>query len=211
MEHVLENGICATCRPHVLRNGRCVTCRTTASRHFDIHQPRDPHNGKWITTGGVLGALLPNDANLFDSEKDWDRYESHYKVVDEFTVGGFTAVSTALGEGQVAFDDGSHRYVLGDTDGDGLRDLADTIDKLVEEYETADGLEAADNGLLDYLPWGEDQELVVGFDAAGDFRFTAKDADGKTFDLPELSVEDAAKFADGLREQADTADEQLEE
>lgn len=210
---VLENGICVDCMPHdhELADGRCVTC-STASRHFDPHQPRDPHSGKWITTGGILGALLPDDANLFDTEKDWHRYDELYDVLDETAVSGFAAISMANGEAQVAFDDGNHRYVLADTDPAGMRDLADTIEKLAEEYHNSAGdLETSPNGLLDYLPWGEDEELVIGFDAAGDFRFTAKDADGKPFDLPELTIEQAQEYADALNEQAGQAEAQIEE
>lgn len=64
--HVLENGICVTCRPaavrasgHVLANGECVTCRSTASRNFNpsLH-PHDPHNGEFVSTGGVVHDLL---------------------------------------------------------------------------------------------------------------------------------------------------------
>lgn len=216
--HILDNGICVTCRPgaaraseHEIVDGDCVTCKVTASRGFDPHQPRDPHNGKWITTGGVLGALIPDDANLFDTEKDWHRYDELYDVLDETAVSGFAAISMANGEAQVAFDDGNHRYVLADTDPAGMRDLADTIDRLVEEFDNADegDLELSPNGLADWLTWGED--IQVGFDLAGDFRFTGKDAEGKEFSLPELSTEDAAKFADALREQADQADAQLED
>ena len=215
---VLENGICVDCRPqdHQLDNGECVACRSMASRgHFDpsLH-PHDPHNGKFVTTAGVLGALLPDDANLFDTEKDWHRYDELYDVLDEMAVSGFAAISMANGEAQVAFDDGNHRYVLADTDPAGMRDLADTIEKLADEFEnhfdpTEDpGSEYKVGDLVDYLPWGEDEELVIGFDAVGDFRFTAKDADGKPFDLPELTIEQAQEYADALREQADTAEEQ---
>lgn len=57
--HVLDNGVCVTCRPtHLLRNGLCVTCRTTASRHFDPHQARDPHSGEWIGAGAIVRAAL---------------------------------------------------------------------------------------------------------------------------------------------------------
>lgn len=43
--HVLDNGICRTCNPE----------RSTASRHFDPHQLRDPHTGKWVDEPGAGG------------------------------------------------------------------------------------------------------------------------------------------------------------
>lgn len=65
--HVLENGICVTCRPvaarseHVLVDGECSTCkRQTASRSFDpAKHPHDPHSGEFIgTPGGAAKDLL---------------------------------------------------------------------------------------------------------------------------------------------------------
>lgn len=64
--HVLDNGICVTCRPvaargqlHELVDGQCVTCSAVrAGHHFNPNEPRDPHSGKWTDAGADLAGDL---------------------------------------------------------------------------------------------------------------------------------------------------------
>jgi hypothetical protein len=66
--HVLDNGICVTCRPvaaraHELVDGQCVTCSAVrAGHHFNPNEPRDPHSGKWTDGPGGAAAGALKDA-----------------------------------------------------------------------------------------------------------------------------------------------------
>lgn len=199
------------------KHTRDESTRSIAS-HYDPQQFRDPQSGKWVHMGG--GFHLPH-TNLFgDKANSWDDYERVYEVLDESTVGSFTAISMTNGETQVAFDDStdgeSHRYVVADGGPDDLRELADIIDRLLDGQAEAlgdDDVEPDSTGLVDYLPWGEGRlgSTQVGYDRSGDVRFTVTDTSGKTVPLPELSADEAAEFADALRTQAQAAEDATDE
>jgi hypothetical protein len=188
---------------HLLDNGLCVSCAPRVTANFDVHEPRD-HHGKWIDIGGVdvpdLGALHNLD--------NFDLYESTYDVHDESSVDGFAAISMTNGDTQVAFDSDTHRYVLADTDPQGMRDFADTLDHMLESYHTVDlneaGKDTSPGELVDYETW-DDGDITVGYDASGDFKVTHTDT-GHEVNLPELTAEQVTELIDALREQADAAE-----
>jgi len=179
-----------------------------AMRRFDPHQARNSHTGEWIHIGG--GVDVPDFGALYNLD-DFDNYEKLYDVYDETNVEGFTAISMLNGEAQIAFDTESHRYVLADTDAAGMRDFADTMERVLESYDQIDfdDLGEVEPGeLVDYLTW-KDGEIQIGYDQAGDFRITSTDTDTKV-PLPELTPEQVQELIDALREQADNAEEQEE-
>lgn len=188
---------------HLLDNGICVTCNPRLTAAFDVHQPRD-HDGKWTDIGGVsvpdLGALHKLD--------NFDSYDNTYEVNDEVSVDGFTAISMTNGDTQVAYDTDSHRYVLADSDSDGMRDFADTLEHMLESYEQTDLDEAGqDAGLgefVDYETW-DDGDIRVGYDAAGDFHVVSADT-GHEVNLPELTADQVEELIQALRDQADEAE-----
>ena len=182
----------------------------TALRHFDPTQPRNPHTGEWVHIGD--GINVPDLGGVFDLDH-FEKYEELYHVSDESkNIVGFTAISMKNGEAQIAFDTDTHRYVLADTDAPGLRDVADTLETLLDEYENRfdpmDGTEYRPGDLVDYFDTA-DGAIRIGFDQAGDFKITATDS-GNKIDFPELNPDQVRELIDALHEQADNAEENEE-
>lgn len=173
--------------------------------------PHDPRNGRWISIGGGINA--PDFGALYKLD-NFEEYDKTYDVFDESSVNvgdfSFTAISMQNGEAQLAVDTESHRYVLSDTDAAGMRDFADTLEKMLESFEGIDQetLDSAEpDELVDYLTW--DDGIQIGYDAAGDFRITTTDTD-EQIRLPELTPEQIQELIDALIEQADNAEQQEE-
>lgn len=180
-------------------------------RRYNPSQARG-HDGKWISIGG--GVDVPNFGALYKLG-NFEEYDRTYGVFDEssVSVGGdysFAAISMLNGDTQIAVDTKSHRYVLADTGVAGMRDFADTLERMLESYHDADQekLDSAGPGeLVDHQTW--DDTIQVGYDVAGDFRITGEDT-GEEVPLPELSPEQVQQLIDALREQADNAEQQEE-
>lgn len=74
---------------HYLVDGICVTCRSTASRNFNpsLH-PHDPHDGKFVHTGGGLGSFA---GKLADALKGADALDAApVGLVTDHQAGGIT-------------------------------------------------------------------------------------------------------------------------
>lgn len=99
--HVLDNGVCVTCRPvaaraveHVLVDGQCVTCPPVAAR-FDPKQLRDPggeDGGRWIAGPGAAVSALKDTLKLAEriDLKDGETFGGSAKASDGS--GDFVAV-----------------------------------------------------------------------------------------------------------------------
>lgn len=167
-------------------------------RTFDPHQPRRP-DGEWA------GLNLPDVGNLFKGDAWGERYDN---TIDERSVGPFVAIGLEGGETQFAFDHGSDRLVLAETDANGMRSFADLLQRARDDADAMDGTEENDddNGLVDDLSWDEDDTISIGYDAAGDFKITKATGEDWT-NLPELSDEEIGQLIEALHDMAQVAED----